>query len=414
MTKKNSKNTQNMSDKIAILSTREQQLMSTIESLTYSKRPLEEENQRLAQDLSAKTSDQLNTLIQSNPIPSSRVNLDSRLLTVQPQKEKPSTTKFIPSHPIDFVSLEKLTTEQLQKIEEIKSKNLDNSFAEDWVIEYFVINYPNNTVEKLKEAEKTLIEWKEKLSNEDFKDNWILKHFIVYYPKSYDDHYVKSEIAFIYLTSKYGNYEFANSNFLKHFAVYYYNNRTEVIERAKRLYYELKNKFLTTELINYNSSILTLYLIRNLNDPENDLKNANTLFKLFLEKAINDQNNFFYSSGKDELKTKDYLRLLFSVSPLPSNSLINNIQKAYQQLKTEYIDDDFMGKYKNLAFKKISILFSEKPVLNYKKLVLAIQKDLSNPLNRGIDRNDIIQIHLCIPKRKIQDSINMLREKNKK
>ena len=378
------------------LETKLQEQNRLIQSLRRKIRDMTKKNQKLSQDLTAKNKvpDQLQTS-------SSRINLDSRLSTVQPQKEKPSIINIVPSHPIDYVISEKLTIEQLHTIEDLKAKKLDNSFAQDWIIEYFVVHYPDNPEEKLREAEKTLIKWKENLSNDDFKDNWILKYFITYYPNSYNDRYVKSETAFKYLTAKYSNYEFANPNFLKHVAIYYCDKRTEAMERAKQLYFELKNKFLTTELINYNFSILTLYIIRNLNDPENDLIKANNLFRLILDESIKDSKNIFHSNGKNELKTEEYLRLLFTTSPLPSNSLINNIQKAYQQLETVYADDDFFGEYKKFVFKKIAILYTEKPILNYNKYVFSINYRLNRTKNEGVDRNIIIQRFLGIPENKI-------------
>ena len=408
--KENQKLSKNSSIRITALEINKQQLEATINDFQRQVRSLTEKNQRLSKALSIKATNPDNTpLTQPTPTPDIRVNFEPKIPTEQTQKEETLTPTLVPSHPIDYVSSANLTLEQKQKIEEIKAKNLNDSFTQDWVIEYYVVNYPNNPEKKLEEDLNKLIAWRETLSDENFKDSWILRHFIVYYPNDYKNRYLEAQNAFKDLKSKFGEKEFATPDILKNIVVYYYENRIDAVQKGILLLKELKKEFFGTELIKSNSSKISRYIIRNFNNPVEDLRKATEQYNLLLKNAIETPGDFFHSQGENEFSSDDYLQLLFESYPMPTESSIAKIKDAYQKLQTQFSYDNFFGKYKKSALKKISISSTEKFALGYFKLKRIIEKDVDDPKNKGIDPEKIVRIHLFTAENRISISLDYCR-----
>lgn len=378
-------------------------LISQIDQLKNKIVKKENENKTIAFDDIKTRCHQAGELISASHHPPTYTNPEASKNNVyqQPKRHTKLTQEeillareFVPSHPIDHVSSENLTIEQQNKIEKIKAKNLKDSFAQDWVIEYYVIHYPDNTEEKLEEDLNKLIAWKETLLDEEFKDNWILKHFIVYYPDDYKSRYFETKKTFNRLKRDFPKEGFTAPDILKYITVYYHKDHTKAIKKGILLYEELKKEFLETELIKSNSSKISRYIIRNFNNPSEDLRKATEQYNLLLKNAIETPGDFFHSQGENEFSSDDYLQLLFESYPMPTESSIAKIKDAYQKLQTQFSYDNFFGKYKKSALKKISISSTEKFALGYFKLKRIIEKDVDDPKNKGIDPEKIVRIHL--------------------
>ena len=290
-----------------------------------------------------------------------RVNLDTELTIKKYLKEYLLALKLTPSHPIDHnISSQNLTTEQQQKL--VKDENI-------------------------------LDEWKSTLSA-NFNDSWILKHFIIYYPNDYKNRYDEAKNAFDKLRTKYNKYEFATPDILKDIVVYYFENADNATNKGIYLLADLKKDFLETKLIDSKPSSISKYIIRNFNNPADDLRNANEQFNKLLKNATENPDDFFHSQSENEIRSETYLRLLFESHPIETESSIPKIKDVYEQLQTEFENDDFFEKYKNSFLKKIAILSTGKPVLNYHKLKSKIQGIANKPENQEIPFQKILTLFL--------------------
>lgn len=334
--------------------------------------------------------------------------------TLQSTKNEVSVEhRFIPAHPIDYVSSKNLTAEQ--QIRDIKEKSLANHFSQDWVIEYYVRKYSKYTneelIEKLIHDEEIIINWKDTLLNKNFKDDWILEYFLVYYPGDYKNCYFEAEKAFNYFREKFPNKNFTTTDILKKIVVYYYQDRTEAIEIGCLLYTELEKEFAKTEFVKSNSSVINRYIIRNFDNPAEDLRNAIKQFNLLLSNTLKDSDNFFLGLDKTEINTENYLRLLFEHHPTEPESSIGKIKDVYKYLKIHFENDSFFGDYKELAFKIVAISSTEKPDLGYEELKSKIKSAINATENKKIDRNDVIRIYLSYSEDRIPLHLNLCRSR---
>jgi len=365
-----------------------QQLLEKIRSLEEDKRLQAEENERLSRALTTAT-----LALEARQI--------TPVLTRNTQKEKPPTIKLTPYPPIDHVS-SKYSTPVQQKIDKIKNAYLDNSFAQDWVIEYFVTQYTNETaeelIEKLKETEKEMVEWKHTLVNKNFIDNWILKLFIVYYSNDYENRYEEAQKAYTDFFMRFGLIQgFTTTDTLKKIVLHYYQHRDQAIETGIRLYSELFEKFSKKKLVNSNPSVINRYIIRNFNNPEEDLKKACKDFDTLLKNATKNPDSFFHGAQKFEFSPEKYLRLLFENYPANTINSIPKIEEAYQVLKSQFENDDFFEEYKTLALKICAITSTEKPVLRYTKLKKKLSEIVDFHNKYGLKRIDVLGTYLTHP-----------------
>ncbi len=319
----------------------------------------------------------------------------------KPEAEKQITPELVPSQSIDSNDL----TIQ-EKIDKIKTQKLDNSFAQDWVVEYYVIKYPDLTeeeiIKKLKDTEDEMVEWKHTLVNKNFIDNWILKYFIVHYPDDYENRYEEAQEAYTKLFVKFGLIKgFTTTNTLKNIVVYHYQNRDKYIETGIRLYSELYEKFSNEKLVNSNPSVINRYIIRNFDNPfdnpTEDLKNACRNFVSLLKKATKNPKDLFHSDNKTELSTEKYLRLLFENYPINTINSIPKIEDAYQKLRMQFETDTFFEDYKILALKFVAITSTEKPILGYTKLKRKLSEIIDFHNQYELGRDYVLSTYLMHP-----------------
>lgn len=408
---KNQKLSQALTAKTASLETKQQELRATIESLRKRLKSLTQRNQRLSGTTSIRTTtpDNKKSPIQPTRTSNFRVNLGPQAQTEKTQKEKEEellTLKLLPTPPIDYESSKDLTEEEEQqkKIDGIKDNKKGDSFAEEGVIKYYVIHYPDNTEERLKEDKIKMSRWKTAISlnrniSGDFKDDWILKHFIVYYPDDYESRYLEAEKAFSDLKSNTkGNKGFATVDILKKIVLHYYENRVKALEKGRLLYDKINEEFSdSNNFVNSNSSVINGYIIRNFDNPEEDLRIASEQFGLLLKDAINNNSDFFHSDGNNEISSERYLRLLFQYYPTYSVSTVAKIENVYQTLDIGLKDDDFFGDYKKFVLKMIAITSTEKPVLGYEKQKYKFTRLIELYKKYNIDRNSVLRQYLLFP-----------------
>jgi hypothetical protein len=305
-------------------------------------------------------------------------------LPIEPTQTEIHLAVINPSHPIDHVKSKNLTPEQQHKIKEIRDKKCVNIFAEDWINEYYVIHYPENTIEKLEEDEKTFLEWKNTISSKHFSDTWILKHYFIYFPLDYKKRHSEGEKAYNSLYSDYYmSHVFASPGVLKDIAIYYYEDSIKAIQRGISLYEDLKGDFFDTKLINSNPYYLSNYIIHNLNNPKRDIEETILQYDIFLSEVIKTQDVFFNIQNGYEIGTEAYLRLLFKYHSKIDQDTINRIKSAYRSLQENFGDDNFFGIYKNTALKQIAILSTDRPIQGYKRLKLKINDSINFPTNKG-------------------------------
>ena len=345
-------------------------------------------------------------------------NQDNQNTLQSTQNELSVEHRFIPSHPIDHISPKNLTTEQQQKISDMKKeKRLNNHFSDDWVIEYYVIKYSKYSneelIEKLIHDEKIMVQWGNTLPNKNFKDDWILKYFLVYYPSDYKNCYFEAEKAFNYFREKFPDKDFTTTDILKKIVVYYYQDRAEAVETGCLLYTELEEEFAKTEFVKSNSSVINRYIIRNFDNPAEDLRNAIKQFNLLLSNTLNDSDNFFLGLDKTEINTENYLKLLFEHHPIQPESSIGRIKDVYKYLylKIHFENDSFFGDYEELALKIVAISSTEKPDLGYEELKSKIKSAINATENKKIDRNEIIRIYLSYSEERIPLHLNLCRSR---
>lgn len=320
------------------------------------------------------------------------------LSSKKPEAEKQINPELVPSRSIDSNDL----TIQ-EKIDNIKTQKSDNSFAENWVIEYYVINYPDLTekeiIKKLKDTEEEMVEWKHTLVNKNFIDNWILKHFIICYPDDYENRYEEAQKAYTELFVKFGLIKgFTTTNTLKNIVVYQYQNRNKTIETGIRLYSELFEKFSKEKLVNSNPSVINQYIIRNFDNPTEDLKNACQNFESLLKKTTKNPKDLFHSNNKKtELSPEKYLRLLFENYPINTINSIPKIEDAYQKLRMQYETDTFFKDYKILTLKFVAITSTEKPILGYTKLKKKLSEIIDFHEQYELEKDYVLSTYLMHP-----------------
>lgn len=318
-------------------------------------------------------------------------------------KENATETTLTPSHPIDKISSANLTPEQIKKIKKIKSKTLNNNFAQDWIIEYYVIKHPDQSeqeiIQKIQDTKVKMDEWKGTIANKNFIDDWILQHFIVYYPQDFKNRYEEAHKAYTELFAKYKETKkgFTTTDTLKKIVVYYNQNRDKAIETGLSLYSKLDEKFSKTKLVNFNSAIINRYIIRNFDNPAENLKQACQDFDSLLKKASTNPDDFFNSNLKFEIYPGKYLQLLFENYPIDTLNSVSKIENVYQKLSSRLKNDSFFGNYKTLALKIIAITSTEKPTLCYEDLKKQFKNLTHFYSNYGIEEDYVFKMFLMFP-----------------
>lgn len=116
-----------------------------------------------------------------------------------------------------------------------------------------------------------------------------------------------------------------------------------------------------------------------------------------MKNATENPDNIFHSENKSEFSSEKYLRLLFENYPIDTINSIPRIKQAYQQLYSQFENDDFFGNYKILALKFIAITSTERPVLGYTKLKKKFIQIIDFHNRYGLERDCTIEAYLKHP-----------------